>query len=203
VPAPHVAVRRPTADADSVGEARESHLVERVEHAALRFRVRDVPAPERVADIAGNSQMWPQRIVLEHHRQVPALRREVSLAVAHHPVTEPDHAAVKSFHTREAAREGCLAGTGWPEQHQELAGPDAEIDTGETAGFAVVLDGADDLDVVTRRRSVGDRCLSHADEPMRRQPAGASTRNSVHTAATITSAPSTATTSIAVPPAKS
>ena len=83
-----------------------------------------------------------------------------------------------------------------------------EVDAGETSGSAVVLHSPLDLNTVAGRRhpgcgQVGRECDAHPVEPRRCHPTGATRRNSVHTMATTPRAPSTATTSIAVPPAKS
>ena len=88
-----------------------------------------------------------------------------------------------------------------PSSTRKRPGRMIEVDTVEAACPAVVLDGAADFDVMARRRDRPRRdAWRHVVDPMRRQPAGASSRKNLQTSATTTSAPSTATTSIAVPP---
>ena len=71
-----------------------------------------------------------QRVVLEHHRDVPILRRNV----VHDLVTDRHLPLRDVLETRDHPQHRRLATAGWPDQHQELAVLDDQIDTADCAG---------------------------------------------------------------------
>ena len=79
-------------------------------HAPLANCLLDLCDAKRKADIRGHRQIRVERVVLEHHRDVPLLRR------------------VDLLEAREHAQRGRLARTGRPDEHHELAVLDVEIE---------------------------------------------------------------------------
>src|ERR1039458_3663849 len=124
-------------------------------------------------------------------------------AIAHETTGEVNGASVEPLDPGEATSERGLSRARWPEQHQESTRRDVEVDTGEHASLVITFDRSADLNGVPRLRFDVDWCTAHGRLPSRRHPTGASSRKTPHAIATTASAPSTATTSMAVPPAKS
>src|SRR4029077_9171771 len=110
---------------------------------------------------------------------------------------------VEPFNTGEAPCQRGLAGAGRPKQHKEPPRRDVHVHTVEHLGAAIVLLGAVDCHGKPRGGLGFDEFCGHDVLPRRRHPTGASNRNTPQATATMARAPSTATTSIAVPPAKS
>jgi hypothetical protein len=75
-----------------------------------------------------------QGIVLEHHADVALVRREVVDRLA----VELDAAVGRHLESREHHQRGGLAGAGWPEERQELAAPDGEVQVLHHQRLAVV-----------------------------------------------------------------
>ncbi len=75
------------------------------------------------AHVVGDGHVRVQRVVLEHHGDVPVLRGQVGdVAIADH-----DLPGVHLFEASEHAQRGGLAATGGSDQHHELAVPDLEV----------------------------------------------------------------------------
>jgi len=91
--------------------------------------------------------MAEQRIVLEDQADPPLLRaaRAGILAGDHEP------AGIGVFEPGDDAQQGRLAGTGRPQQGNELAGSDAEIDAVQGDEIAEALDDAFQLDAHRNR----------------------------------------------------
>ena len=76
--------------------------------------------------------MGIERDRLEDHRDVPLLGRHV----VHHPVAEEELTGGRLFEPGQHVERRRLAAAGGPEQHQQLAVPDLEVeilDGGNTA----------------------------------------------------------------------
>ena len=187
----------------SVGKRREPDLLERALGAPARHVTRQVAPAKRVADVADSGEVWPQRVVLKDHREIPPLGREMMTAVADEPAAEANGPAIELLDTCETASEGGLAGARRSQQHEKPSCGDVEIHARQDARLPVTLDRAADLNSVPCRRVGVDCGDAHGTLPRRRHPAGASSRKIPHASATTASAPRTAITSMAVPPAKS
>ena len=79
---------------------------------------------EREAHVVGDGHVRVQRVVLEHHRDVPVLRRQVRDVA----VTDADGAAVDVLETREHAQGGGLAAAGGADEDEELAVLDVDVE---------------------------------------------------------------------------
>ena len=83
-------------------------------------------AAQREADVAGRGQVRPQGVVLEDHGQVALLRRQVQVVPA---ISFPSMEIRPSqpLDTGQARIKSRFARAGWPEQDEESAGLDPEI----------------------------------------------------------------------------
>lgn len=80
---------------------------------------------EREAHVVGDRHVRVQRVVLEHHGDVPVLRRQVRDVA----VTDADGAGVDVLEPREHAERGGLATAGRTDEDEELAVPDLDLQT--------------------------------------------------------------------------
>ena len=88
------------------------------------LRLVDAGDLEREAHVVGDGHVRVQRVVLEHHGDVPVLRRQVrDVAVA-----DADGAAVDVLQPREHAERGGLAAAGRTDQDEELAVLDVDVE---------------------------------------------------------------------------
>ena len=81
-------------------------------------------ARKRERHVAVNGLVRIQRVVLEHHRDVPVLRRHV----VDQPVADADLAIARLFQPRDHPQNGRLAAARRPHQHDELLVRDVEVD---------------------------------------------------------------------------
>ena len=83
----------------------------------------------------------PEREVLEHHSEITPLRRRPGALgrVIHDLATQMDPAGVGALKACDQAEERGLARTGSPDQDDDLAGVQAEVDGVEHAGLAEAL----------------------------------------------------------------
>lgn len=79
---------------------------------------------EREAHVLGDGHVRVQRVVLEHHGDVPVLRRQVGDV----PVTDPDGPAVDVLQPREHAQGGGLSAAGGADEDEELAVLDGDVE---------------------------------------------------------------------------
>ncbi len=93
-----------------------------------------------------HGQVRVQRVVLEHHRDVAVLRRHVGDV----PVADPDRAGADVLQAREHAQGGRLAAAGGPDENEELAVADLQV---EGVDRQVLCAGISPGDFVK-----GDRC---------------------------------------------
>ena len=86
---------------------------------------------EREAHVLGDRHVRVQRVVLEHHRDVAVLRRDVGdVAVA-----DEDAARVDLFEAGEHAQRGGLAAAGGADEDEELAVGDLEVELVDGGAF--------------------------------------------------------------------
>ena len=94
------------------------------EHAGGALFLADAGDLEREAHVLGDGHVRVERVVLEHHRDVAVLRRNVGdVAVA-----DEDVARVDLFEAGEHAQGGRLTAAGRADEHEELAVGDLEVD---------------------------------------------------------------------------
>ena len=76
-------------------------------------------------DVPGDRHMRKERVALEHHPHVPAIRRHVRDV----PAVEPDRARRRRDESRHHAQRRCLAAAGWAEKAtiSPAAPPEIEI----------------------------------------------------------------------------
>ena len=85
--------------------------------------------------VACHRQMRKQRVVLEHHADVALVWRRAD----HLSATELQAATVRPGESRQYGQQGRLAGTRWPQQCQELAAANLEVNVIERVGLAITL----------------------------------------------------------------
>src|SRR5690606_28812070 len=102
----------------------EVEELRRLEHASRTLLLADTGDLEREAHVLGDGHVRVQRVVLEDHRDVAVLRRNVrDVAVA-----DEDAARVDLFEAGEHAQGGRLSATGGTDQDEELAVTDLEVE---------------------------------------------------------------------------
>jgi hypothetical protein len=96
----------------------------------LRLRPPDPPRRERVADVLAHRHVRPQRVRLEDHSDVPFVRRDVRAprGVEDRAVAERDRALFGRLEAGDAAKRGGLAAPARPQQDEEFAGLDLEVE---------------------------------------------------------------------------
>ena len=90
----------------------------------------DFAHPQRVGDVLVNALVAVERIVLEHHAHAAKARRQVGDVLA----VDQDAAAGRLLKAGKHAAGGRLARAGRPEQHDELAGIEFEVEPVQRGG---------------------------------------------------------------------
>jgi hypothetical protein len=111
----------------------------------------------REGDVVESAQVRIERVQLEHESRVALLRRQL----VHPSITDADFAGVDALQPGQCAQRGGLAAAGRPEQHDELAVPDVQVELADHVVGAEVLVRVDDLDVGhvrVHRPSTATRC---------------------------------------------
>ena len=127
-------------------------------HLALRLLAE--PQPE--GDVVGDGEVRVERVVLEDHRDVAVLRRQV----VHDPAADRDRPVRDRLEARDHAERRRLPAAGRPDEHEELAVRDLEGEVPDRVDTAVV-------DLVHRL----DLHVSHSVLPRRsRDPPGVERR---------------------------
>ncbi len=107
---------------------------------------------EREAHVVGDGHVRVERVVLEHHRDVPVLGRQVrDVAVA-----DADSAAVDVLQAGQHAQRGGLAAAGRADEDEELAVLDLQL---ELVDGGLVAAGVQPGRLVESDRSHGDESL--------------------------------------------
>ena len=108
----------------AVEEVLQAQQVGRFLDALLPLGLRHAGHLQREAHVVAHGHVGIQGVVLEHHRDVAVLRRQVGDVT----VTDEDAAGVDLLQAREHAERGGLAATGRSDQDHELAVADVEIE---------------------------------------------------------------------------
>ncbi len=87
------------------------------------------------ADIVAHAHMRVERVVLEHHGDVALM----GLELGHVPGIEPDRAAARLLQPGDAGERGALAAAGRPQERQELAIGDRDVEPGHCPHLAEAL----------------------------------------------------------------
>jgi hypothetical protein len=93
----------------------------------LRFGARRPPGFEAEGYVLSYGQVWKKRVILEHHTDVAMMRRPVGYVLA----VQPHVSDVRCQQAGNDAQQRCLAAARRPEQRDELAALDAEIDAAQ------------------------------------------------------------------------
>lgn len=102
---------------------REVQDLRRVLDLLADLGLRDTGDLEREAHVVGDRHVRVERVVLEHHRDVPVLGRQVRDVA----VTDADGAGVHVLEPREHAERGGLAAAGGTDEDEELAVLDVDL----------------------------------------------------------------------------
>ena len=124
-------------------------------HAALALRLLHLRDPQREGDVRRDGEVGVERVVLEHHRDVAALRRHVGDVAA----ADQDRAGVDLLEAGEHAQRRRLARAGRADEHHELAVGDVEVER---------VDGGRVRARVDARRLL-EAHVSHRSPPVRRR----------------------------------
>src|SRR5690606_27844904 len=101
---------------------------------------------EGEAHVVRDGHMRVERVVLEHHGDVPVLGREMGDL----PLADPDAALVDVLEPREHPQGGGLPAAGGPDEDEELAVPDLDVELVDGGGLSTRVEPG--------RLVVGDRC---------------------------------------------
>ena len=115
--------------------------------------LRELPVPQPEREVVLDRHVGIERVVLEHHRDVALLRRQV----VHDPVADPDLAFADLLEPREHPERRRLAAARRSHEDHELAVLDLEIE---------ILDGPGAVVVDLRHAVIGDLC--HGEPPRAR-----------------------------------
>ena len=96
----------------------------RLLHPLVDLGLAELRQLQGVADVPAHGQVRVQRIALEHHGDVPVLRR----GVGHVAPADRDLTLGHLLETRHHAQEGGLAAAGGAHEHEQLAVGDVEVD---------------------------------------------------------------------------
>src|SRR5947209_10649524 len=97
---------------------------------ATRLITRHLAMAQRVVDVLAHRHVRPDRVGLEHHADIARTRRHVHATLRRRDfiAADRDRAGGRLLQAGNAAQRRGLAATGRPEQHDDLAGRDAEAD---------------------------------------------------------------------------
>jgi hypothetical protein len=98
------------------------------------------------ADVVGDGHVFEQGVLLKHEADPPFLHTETGGV----DVAEQNLPAVRRLQPGDGAQQGGFAGTGGPEQRQQFAGSDVEIDAAQRVELTVVLLDIANLDIHCR-----------------------------------------------------
>src|SRR5207244_5267684 len=119
----------------ALGESAELHEIQRLAHALLAFLFFDISHLQTEGHVLASGHMREERVVLEHHADIPLERRQARHGLA----LEVDLTRRRREKTRDQAERGRLAAAGGTEQRHELAFADLEIDTRDRYGVAIAF----------------------------------------------------------------
>ena len=107
----------------------------RASHLRFDLLLRCLARAQAEGDVVEHIHVRIQRVVLEHHRDVAAPRRQVIDDLA----ADLDRALVGVLQPGDGPQQRALAAARRPDQHRELAGGDFEVDAAHGVHAAVVL----------------------------------------------------------------
>jgi hypothetical protein len=110
----------------------EAENVRGLLHAGLDLRGRSAPQPERKAHIGGDRHMGVERVVLEDHRDVALFGRHV----VDHAIADADLARRDVLEAGNHPEQCRFAAAGWPDQDDELAVADRDVDAVNDLDYA-------------------------------------------------------------------
>ena len=125
---------------------------------------RELPQPQAERHVLEHRHMRVERVVLEHHRDVPVLRRHVVDQL----IADIDLARGGFFEPGDHPQGRALAAARGSDQHDELAVGDVEVDPLHRRGLVEHLDDFTERDLrhvstpLSRRRS-GRKCNSPSE----------------------------------------
>ena len=108
----------------AVEEAVEVEDLRGLLDAALDLLLRRLQQLEAEGEVVEDGHVRIERVRLEHHRDVPVLRRDA----VDDPLADLDLAVVDLLEAGEAAQRRRLAAPRWPDQDQELLVVDLEVE---------------------------------------------------------------------------
>ena len=91
-------------------------------HAPVDLGARQPPSPQAERHVVAHRHLRIQRVVLEHHRDVPRARRDA----VHDAAVDLDPPVVDRLEARQHPQRGRLAGARRPDQHHQLTVGDLE-----------------------------------------------------------------------------
>ena len=103
----------------------EAHQLDRLLNLGVDLGLGTALHTKPEADVAADVHVREQRVVLEHHAETAILRRQQVDPL----LVQPHAASGQRQQSREAVQRGRLAAAGRPEQGDELAPPDRQVDT--------------------------------------------------------------------------
>ena len=103
----------------SSGELGQPHSLEHRQGTGPALGATDPAAAQRERHVVQRGHVRPQRVVLEHHRQVTLLGGHMRTVGRHGPSADGDQPAVDSLDAGQAPQQRRLAGPGRTEQHEE------------------------------------------------------------------------------------
>ena len=108
----------------AAGERVQPHERERLDRTLAPLRLGDALDAQAVLDVLLHGHVREERVVLEHRVDVALVGRAIR-----HILPAEQHAAARGpFEARDHAQTRGLARPGRPEQREELAAPDVEVD---------------------------------------------------------------------------
>ncbi len=135
--------------------------VRRLAHAPVEAGGVHPPRPQRKRHVLVDAQVRVERVALEHHRHVALGRGHV----VHHALADQDPARVRALEPGQHAQQRRLAAARGPEQHQELAGFDLEVDLAQRRVGAEGLGDALEAHFHVRVSLSGRRLYTPAPSP--------------------------------------
>lgn len=118
----------------AAGELPQTHHVQHLLHLGVDFRSRKLAHRQWKAQVLGDRHVWKQRVILKDHADVALVWRHL----VDHLVTEADLAGSWRLEARQHHQTGRLARTRGPEQGEEFAAADVEVEVADNQRFAVV-----------------------------------------------------------------
>jgi hypothetical protein len=121
----------------------------RLQHPRVPLRFGHLPQLQGELHVFVHAHVRVQRVVLEHHRDVAVLGRDL----VHDSLANADGAGSHVLQPRDHAKGGALSAAGGADQHDELAVPDDKIDP---------VNGSDAAGVDFRHLVQNDLCHGNA-----------------------------------------